>query len=232
MMMSMRLTKANSLALLRERGLNIATVIDIGVHRHTPELIRVFPDLPHLLFEPVTDYHDDIRSNYQAINYTLFPVALSDASSEGYLETYDITGQGAVTHSSISTSGSKDARQIHIASLDDVLKVRNEAKPYLLKVDVDGAELQILRGATETLKDCSCIVIECPISIDDNQFFDRANFLKSRGFVLWDIVDMCYYKDQLSQVDLVFISASSKIGVLAPWTEGPFEAEKWNTMFQ
>lgn len=230
--MTARFTKSGSLEVLKEKGLAVGTVIDIGVHRHTPELINAFPDKPHLLFEPVTEYYEDIKKNYAAINFTLFPVALSSESSEGFLRTFDVTGLGGVSHSSISTAGGEGTRHIQIAALDDVLKSRNDATPYLIKLDVDGAEMQILKGAAAALQKTDCVIIECPISIDANMFFDRANFLREQGFVLWDIVDFCYYKNQLSQVDLVFIKHQVKQTKLSPWHDGPFDPAQWNAMYQ
>jgi hypothetical protein len=112
--------------------------------------------------------------------------------------------------------------------LDDVLKSRNDSPPYLLKIDVDGVELQILNGATQTLKKCACVIIECPMSLDHRMFFDRANFLNKSGFVLWDIVDFCYYKNELSQVDLVFVNSEMKQKYFAPWHQGQFDPTKWN----
>jgi len=230
--MTARMTKLGSLEVLKEKGLDVSTVIDIGVHRHTPELIKAFPDKPHLLFEPVTEYYEDIKTNYAAINYTLFPIALSSESSEGFLRTFDISGLGSVSHSSISTEGGEGTRPIHIAALDDVLKARNDDTPYLIKLDVDGAEMQILRGAIAALQKTDCVIIECPVSIDTNMFFDRANFIREHGFVLWDIVDFCYYKNQLSQVDLVFIKQHVKQTKFSPWNEGSFDQAQWNAMFQ
>lgn len=230
--MTARFTKPGSLEVLKERGLEIGTVIDIGVHRHTPELIKAFPNKPHLLFEPVTEYYEDIKKNYAAISYTLFPIALSSESSEGFLRTFDVTGLGGVSHSSISTKSEENARHIQIAALDDVLKTRNDVTPYLIKIDVDGVEMQILKGAVAALKNTDCVIIECPISIDTNMFFDRANFLREQGFVLWDIIDFCYYKNQLSQVDLVFVKQHVKQTKLSPWSEGQFDPAQWNAMFQ
>lgn len=226
------MTKVESLNVLKQSGLNVGTVIDIGVHRQTPELIKVFPDKHQLLFEPVVEYHEDIKKNYSHIDFTLFPFPLSSHSYKGYLSTFDVTGKGDVTHSSIVMDESPDTRDINIYALDDVLKVRNDKPPFLLKLDVDGAELQILNGAIETLKKTDCVIIECPISIDNQMFFDRSYFLRENGFVLWDIVDFCYYKNQLSQVDLVFLKDEVKKTKFSPWNDGQFEPSQWNAMFQ
>lgn len=225
--MKSRFTKSGSLKALKELGLPVGTVIDIGVHRQTPELIEAFPDKPHLLFEPVIEYHEDIRKNYSQIDYTLFPIALSSETSEGYLGTIDLSGTGDISHSYIASDRDPGARKISISSLDDALNKINCTLPYLIKLDVDGVELDVLRGSINSLTETVCVIIECPISMDYKVFFERSNYLMANGFALWDIVDFCYYKNQLSQVDLVFVRQDFKMTNLSPWNQ-PFDPNQWH----
>ena len=78
--------------------------------------------------------------------------------------------------------------------------------PYLLKIDVDGHELEILRGAQRSLRDASIVIVEaslanrrCP------ELMERLELLLQSGFYLFDIVDPAYYAKLLHQVDLVFV---------------------------
>ncbi len=63
---------------LRDRGIPVETVIDIGVLHGTPELMGVWPDRQHLLFEPVSEFANSIRNNYRNISHELHAVAVSD----------------------------------------------------------------------------------------------------------------------------------------------------------
>jgi hypothetical protein len=56
--------------------------------------------------------------------------------------------------------------------------------------------------------------------------------LREHGFQLWDIVDFCYYKGQLSQVDLIFLRNDVKTQSFSPWVEGPFDVTQWETKWQ
>jgi hypothetical protein len=85
--------------------------------------------------------------------------------------------------------------------LDSVLKDTDFKKPYFLKLDVDDAELEILKGAVETLKYCSVIQIE----MHPRDFLKRSNFIEQHGFKLFDIVDNIYYEGQLRQFDMFFV---------------------------
>lgn len=229
--MSERCTKDQSMRLLIESGLKIPTILDVGVQFQTRELRENFAGAKHVLFEPVREYHDEIRRHYLGRDYELFEIALSDETGSANLQVFDITGSGSISHSSVNT-GAGGGRAISSVRLDDFMQGRNYAAPYLLKVDVDGNELKILAGSTQTLRQCACVIVECPISLNDGLFFERAQMLRNQGFTLWDVVDLCYYKDQLSQVDLVFLRNDIKIARFSPWTEGPFEVARWDTKWQ
>lgn len=49
---------------------------------------------------------------------------------------------------------------IRTNTLDDVVKLNNLPKPDLIKMDIQGAELAALKGATETLKTCDHLILE------------------------------------------------------------------------
>jgi len=45
--------KYQTLCILRDRGVPVSTVIDVGICHGTPKLMQVWPDKRHVLFEPV-----------------------------------------------------------------------------------------------------------------------------------------------------------------------------------
>jgi FkbM family methyltransferase len=232
----MRPTKLESLQLLRQKGLPVATVLDVGVHQQTPELIRVYPDVRHILVEPAIEFHDSIRVNYAGIDHVLVPKACGEFEGAAFLNIYDITGFGGITHTTITDHpSSPHYRQIDITTLNSLILMFAPKGDILLKVDVDGVELKILKGAGACLQKCSCVVVEAALSIDNNLFFDRVQYMREQGFELWDIVDFCYYKDCLSQVDAVFVRHDIKANLLQlnPWHDGQvFDSGKWIALFQ
>ena len=76
------------------------------------------------------------------------------------------------------------------------------------------------------LKITSCVVLESPL----HQLVERAAYLELKGFQLWDIVDLCYYYDNLHQVDLIFISSTEKQRLpFSPW-QNEFDWEQWQEL--
>ena len=69
----------------------------------------------------------------------------------------------------------------------DLLKERlNLPPPFLLKLDVQGAEAAALRGARETLKETDVVI--CETDLDDFAAINRI--LEDAGFVLYDLTEI------------------------------------------
>jgi FkbM family methyltransferase len=232
----MRPTKLHSLQLLRQRGLPVESIIDVGVHQQTKDLIDVFPDRRHILIEPAIEFHDAISANYASIDHVLIPKACGEEEGSAFLNVFDISGAGGISHTTITPSPQcARHRVIGVTTLHTIIGTLVAGGELLLKVDVDGLELPILKGASDRLQRCSCVIVEASISYDNGLFYDRINFMRSQGFELWDIVDFCYYKDCLSQVDVVFLRHEIKASLLQfnPWHDGQvFDGNRWVTLFQ
>ena len=194
--------KAQTLGLLRARGVPVSTVLDVGVQYGTPELIAAYPDVPHVLFEPVEEFAAGIHASYAGVEHELVSAAVSDESGSVSLKTFTVLEGHAISHSIMTDEPQGEvARTVPKVSLDDYLSRHPHAAPYLLKIDVDGAELRILRGARDTLSNCSIVLIEAPKS----QFIERIAAVAAAGFELFDLTEPCYYDGAFWQCDAVLV---------------------------
>jgi FkbM family methyltransferase len=195
-------SKADMLRFLRGAGVPVGTIIDVGAHEETLELRQAFPDLRHILFEPASEFHDALRTHYANMDYVLVPAALSDQDGTGHLRKIAIDGN-KISHSMLVDAATDGPLEIVTTMrLDSFMSNRDDSKPYLLKLDVDGFEIPIMRGSEGIWDDVSCVIVEATFG----SFAERMNFLLSKGFKLFDIVDQCYYYGMFSQVDLVFVA--------------------------
>jgi len=84
----------------------------------------------------------------------------------------------------------------HTLACTTLDRVWTEAKlpgPCFIKIDVEGGELSVLKGADATLKDCCGLLIESPVrDVNGPQFLDIYTFLADRGFLLFDLVRMSH----------------------------------------
>jgi FkbM family methyltransferase len=110
-------------------------------------------------FEPVPQTFAHLVSNV-SINQIqskvkLFNIALG--SSKG---TINFTSGFDTMNHVATTSESGDSISVPVETLDDVLV--NHRSPFLLKIDVEGFETEVIKGGTQTLKneDLKAIIIE------------------------------------------------------------------------
>ncbi|MFN4184117.1 MAG: FkbM family methyltransferase [Hyphomonas sp.] len=221
--------KAHSFKVLRDMGVPVGTVIDVGILSSTYELIQAYGDTPQILIEPIAEFEDRIRSIYDKsrVNYELIKVAASDYDGETSMRTKSVREGVEITHAHMTSDTSEPGqyRTVPVRKLDTIVQERSLQKPYLLKIDVDGAELSILRGAESVLKDCSVVCIEATMTT----VFERSELIRRSGFHLFDIVDLCYYDNRLSQVDLIFLNTQIAQDMGLHIYGSGFEISKWKT---
>lgn len=219
-------TKTDCLIKLKDMGLPIGAVIDVGVLSSTPELITAFPDRKHLLIEPIIEWNEAIAKSYAKINYELVNAAASDAVGTVKLEVQSVIPGRPITHARMSETVATgcESREVRMTTVDALIQERNLPGPYLLKIDVDGAEIRILTGAKTTLPLCSAVVIEAGVQ----NFFDRSEPLRRAGFELFDLVGLAYYDDRLCQFDAVFVNSQIMRDLRLGMFEKPFDFSKWH----
>ena len=80
--------------------------------------------------------------------------------------------------------------------------------PDFIKIDTQGSELDILKGASNILSNCKLIYLECPV-IDYNKnspkFDNYIDTLNSLDYVPIDVCDISYLDKVLIQIDILFI---------------------------
>jgi FkbM family methyltransferase len=218
--------KIQSLKKLRQLGVPVAAVVDVGILTGTRELMEAFGDRRHILIEPIVEWNERIRKSYAeaGIDFELINVAASDRNGTMNMETSSVVPGRPISHARLTekTSGAT-VRQVPVRTLDSLLPEHGVPAPYLLKIDVDGAEPQILAGATATLTRTNAVVIEANI----RNFIERATLLQAAGFELFDIVDPCYYDDRLRQFDLVFLNSAMVAERGLDMYKQTFDAGKW-----
>lgn len=223
-------SKVDSLRMLRRLGLSFGCIFDVGVQGQTQELIDVFPDLKHYLFEPVPQYLPVIRENYAALDHEILNVAVSDRDGLGQIKLIRLVAN-EVTHSCVVeeltqlNDATLDIIDVQLVRLSTILAERTFPQPIMLKIDVDGHEPAILEGLVGGEELIGAVIIESGLQ----DFAPRISRLQQMGFLLWDVVDPCYYKGCLAQMDLIFVSSLiAGMANLQPLSRpDPFDMSAW-----
>lgn len=147
-------------------------------------------------FEPVLASYEKLAERYAGRKHVkLHHVALSDRSGTTTLHVHKKvpTYSSLNRNSLVSDSPDADVEEVEIrcARLDDLQQSSDLPAPDFIKLDTEGTEYQILRGAGALLKqDCLAVVSEIKFisfSDDTTQFSDLDRLLRDCGFILFDI---------------------------------------------
>ncbi len=151
-----RLTKK----ILKESIKHNYNCIDVGCHKGEilDLMLKYAPQGQHYGFEPIPDFFKKLETKYKD-RATILPYALSDNSGES---TFQFV-KNAPAYSGIKrrkydvTHPDIEEITVSLQRLDDVIPKDQEI--HVIKIDVEGAELGVLKGAKNLLKKNKPIII-------------------------------------------------------------------------
>lgn len=221
-------SKRDSFKVLKSLNIPVGSVIDVGVHEATQELIAAYPDVPHILCEPIAEFHNKIRENYlgKVRSFLLVPNAIGREDKDIQMETRSVVSDQDITHSKPSDGSSETpSRAVQMRSLDSLMGELDMPRPHFLKIDIDGHDIDVILGAEKTLEHCSVICIEAGVK----DIHQRLTVIRKHGFELFDLVDICYYDDRLIQMDAIFIKSSLIKSLGLEFYKDGFDIKRWRT---
>ncbi|MBX7246994.1 MAG: FkbM family methyltransferase [Candidatus Sumerlaeaceae bacterium] len=172
--------------------------IDIGAHegQSSAGILELFPQARILAFEPAPKTFQALQKCASAKGFEAFNLALADREGEMEFNCFDSSQCNSLL-APVSTVNSVIAglRQepvkelVKISTLDGLLNARGLSQTPVdyLKVDVQGFEMPVLRGAAKTLQSTRNILIEvsfCKAYQGQCLVDEVCHFLREAGFVL------------------------------------------------
>ena len=152
-----------------------------------------------LAFEAHPETHELLLENIilnHIENTDTFNFALGNETGKATIyDNWNVNRGGAslVIHAENSTGF-----EVDVKTLDEV--IQNDFQPKMIKIDVEGFEFQVLKGATNTIKNCKPIlIIEFSVS-RENQYdpFEMIDFIESIGF--YEIFKLSGTKERKSKL--------------------------------
>jgi FkbM family methyltransferase len=199
----------NTLYRLKEQNITPKTIFDVGAFsgEWTRNCLKIFPDSNYYLFEAQTDMADSLKmmETDQIITENMF-LGENDGTSLDFFE--------AGTSSSAFRFGPHTSIKKNTTSLDNYCRGNSINTIDILKLDVQGYELNKLKGAQTILKNVNVIITEVSfidVYVDSPLVNEVIQFLDLYQFQVFDIVDFRRREidNHLWQCDMFFIKKDS-----------------------
>lgn len=206
-------TLLEALEQAKSLGLAPATVIDVGAARgaFVLQCYNLFPEANYILIEPLKEFEPFLKQVVNSIpkaEYIL--AAATPKSGEITLNVHpDFVGSSVYLEQEDSEVNGVP-RIVPAIALDDLIIKGKVRPPLLFIVDVQGAELDVLAGAEKVLEYAEYVCLEVSFFEtfkDGPQFYDVIKYMKSKGFVVYDLYEPLYrlLDNALFQIDLAFV---------------------------
>ena len=112
-----------------------------------------------------------------------------------------------------ATAGGDHQNTAEMCVLNELLAQGRIPSPEFLKLDVQGYELEVLRGGTKAMSTCEAILLEVSFDRDHPQIpivHEVIEFMTARSFRWFDVMGILRHPkdDTLWQMDLLFLKST------------------------
>ncbi len=194
---------------------NVLCIFDVGANVGQSAIYysKLFPHAKLYSFEPIAAIYSKLKENLKNSNTQSFNIAFSDTSGsqEIFLHEDPLSELNSLRNTNVSV-GLTRRETIQLELLDDFAKEHEIKTIDILKIDTEGHELNVLKGAVKLLQDKRINYLLCEVSLSNKntvnsklevliEFLETYNYY----FVGLNDVNTNYYKLGLTYGNAVFI---------------------------
>jgi len=167
-----------------------SVIVDVGAADGTFPLLKIYPKSRYLWIEPLIEFENYLKKLATKYNGDYIISAAGKIDGKIKLNVHpDLVGSSILNESDgLEADGFE--REVNIIRLDDLVNKYKLDSNILLKVDVQGAELDVLDGSQNLMNNSEVIILEVSFFkfLKTNpELFDVIYYMKSKGFVVYDI---------------------------------------------
>lgn len=209
--------------LLKKIGFCPSFIVDIGGYEGTwtSNTKTIFPSVSFLIVEAQKSKKDLLDNLFSSDNQVSVECCLLGDTEKEMVPFFEME-----TGSSIYEENSNHDRFLNfleMKTLDNIINKYDTGNNIFLKIDVQGAEIDVLKGATKTLESTEIILLEVS-TLNYNShapvFNEIIKFMNEIDFSVFDICDQSRKENNvLFQLDIIFIRNTSEIRNLENFTK-------------
>lgn len=203
---------------LRDRGFAPQGILDIGAYNGdwATGARSIFPSTYILMIDALAERLPMLQATRDRIGNADYEIALLggvDTVRASFYVVHSVHGQTGSSRYEENTGYEKERRSLPQRSLSSLLADKPARRFDFLKLDVQGAELDVLVGLGQHLSEVQAVQLEIA-TLEFNRGAPLAaeviSFMDQRGFVLFDLLDEIRLgSGLLFQFDALFLRSSS-----------------------
>ncbi|WP_017300728.1 FkbM family methyltransferase [Nodosilinea nodulosa] len=195
----------------------IELVLDVGANegQFINTSLALMPSIPVYAFEPNPKLVKILCSKYTNLDVKIFPFALGESPCQASFNVSKFSPSSSFLKANDQLTAEfpgltvEEVVKVEIKRLDNLL-INGAAKDFLLKIDVQGFEMDVLRGAVGVLE--HALVVVCEVNFaslyeDQCTFEEIISFLRTYGLYLVDIGQpiRSRHNQEVLYLDLAFL---------------------------
>jgi FkbM family methyltransferase len=201
---------------LKIRGLDPKAILDVGANCGSWSRLAksVYPDANFYLIEPQAEMEEQLADFTKEFTDSEYFLNGAGAKNEVLTLTLwdDLAGSSFLPDEDESLLEEGRQRKVEIVTIDGLIQENRIEIPDLMKLDIQGFELEALKGANKTFGHTEVYIIETSLfSFSDvpgmPMFSEVVNFMLERDYVVYDLAGFARrpLDGALGQCDICFV---------------------------
>lgn len=171
-------------------------IVDVGANHGTwtRQALKYFPNAQYTLIEPQEWLKESIKDVLESNPKVQFHGVGAGAEEGSFLFTLadrDDSSSFKFTADEAVANGFKQI-EIPVVSLNHFLLDNNLPIPDIIKIDAEGLDIEVLKGASDFFGKTEIFMVEAAVVLKnfDNSFLNLINFMDEKGYRLYEITDL------------------------------------------
>lgn len=201
---------------LKVRGLNCRTILDVGANKTNwcRKAKKVYPTANFILIEPQVEMKERLENFCKESPGSVYYLVGAGARKERLVLTVDeqFASSSLLPKPDNQLIESGEQREIEITTIDDLIATSKMPLPELVKLDIQGFELEALKGGERLFAYTEVFILEVSLfpftnTPDTPLFFEVIQFMLERDYVVYDFPGFLRrpLDGALGQCDICFV---------------------------